>query len=385
MEEKDVLRLYETSRRLVHETPMAFHRQLLSVVNWGSRLICIKGAKGTGKTTLLLQHIREAFGDADDKCLFVSLDNLWFAAHDVIDLADWHWKHGGTHLFLDEVHHLKSWQTIVKNIYDSYPSLNVVYTGSSMLQLESKGGDLSRRRVPYTLTCLSFREYLKFEGVLDFKPCSLADILENHRAIASEIVGKVRILEHFWRYLKHGCYPFYKEGVAEFDIRLSETVNQILEIDYPTIDDVSVATIVKAKKMLMVLAESVPQTPRMAQLYRELETDRNQGLKILKALARAADKIFLDNVNLMHALVRDVDTGCARETFFLNQLRSAGFEVTYPIQGDFLVDGKWLFEVGGKGKKFGQIADIPDSFVVADDIEVGIGSKIPLWLFGFMY
>ena len=117
MEEKDVLRLYETSRRLVHETPMAFHRQLLSVVNWGSRLICIKGAKGTGKTTLLLQHIREAFGDADDKCLFVSLDNLWFAAHDVIDLADWHWKHGGTHLFLDEVHHLKSWQTIVKNIY----------------------------------------------------------------------------------------------------------------------------------------------------------------------------------------------------------------------------------------------------------------------------
>ena len=403
MEEKDVLRLYETSRRLVHETSMAFHRQLLSAVNWASRLICIKGAKGTGKTTLLLQHIRDAFGEVDDKCLFISLDNIWFAAHDVIDLVDWHWKHGGTHLFLDEVHRLKSWQTIVKNIYDSYPSLNIVYTGSSMLQLESKGGDLSRRRVPYTLPCLSFREYLKFEGVLDFKPCSLVDILGNHRAFASEIVGNVRILEHFGRYLKHGCYPFYKEGVAEFDIRLAETVNQILEIDYPTIDDVSVATIVKAKKMLMVLAESVPQTPRMAQLYRELETDRNQGLKILKALARAGllqlllsqkvslkdmsrpDKIFLDNVNLMHALVREVDPGCARETFFLNQLRSAGFEVTYPTQGDFLVDGKWLFEVGGKGKKFGQIADIPDSFVAADDMEVGIGSKIPLWLFGFLY
>ena len=264
MEEKDVVRLYETSRRLVHETSMAFHRQLLSAVNWASRLICIKGAKGTGKTTLLLQHIRDAFGEVDDKCLFVSLDNIWFAAHDVIDLVDWHWKHGGTHLFLDEVHRLKSWQTIVKNIYDSYPSLNIVYTGSSMLQLESKGGDLSRRRVPYTLPCLSFREYLKFEGVLDFKPCSLVDILGNHRAIASEIVGNVRILEHFGHYLKHGCYPFYKEGVAEFDIRLAETVNQILEIDYPTIDDVSVATIVKAKKMLMVLAESVPQTPRMA-------------------------------------------------------------------------------------------------------------------------
>ena len=325
------------SRRLVHETSMAFHRYLLPAVNWGNRLICLKGAKGTGRTTFLLQHIRESFGEADDKCLFVSLDNIWFAAHDVIDLADWHWKHGGTHLFLDEVHHLRSWQTVIKNIYDSYPSLNIVYTGSSLLQLESKGGDLSRLRVPYTLPCLSFRE------------------------------------------------------------------NQVLEIDYPQIEDVSTATIIKAKKMLMVLAESVPQTPRMAQLYRELETDRNQGLKILKALARAGllqllssqkvslkdmsrpEKIFLDNVNLMHALVRDVDTGCARETFFLNQLRSAWHDVTYPAQGDFLVDGKWLFEVGGKGKKFAQIADVPDSFVVADDIEVGYGSKIPLWLFGFLY
>ena len=214
MEEKDVLRLYETSRRLVHETSMAFHRQLLSVVNWGSRLICIKGAKGTGKTTLLLQHIRDAFGEVDDKCLFISLDNIWFAAHDVIDLVDWHWKHGGTHLFLDEVHRLKSWQTIVKNIYDSYPSLNIVYTGSSMLQLESKGGDLSRRRVPYTLPCLSFREYLKFEGVLDFKPCSLVDILGNHRAFASEIVGNVRILEHLLRLHNRGHrYVVYRRIV----------------------------------------------------------------------------------------------------------------------------------------------------------------------------
>ena len=191
MEEKDVLRLYETSRRLVRETSMAFHRYLLHAVNWGNRLICLRGAKGTGKTTLLLQHIRETFGEASDRCLFVSLDNIWFAAHDVIDLADWHWKHGGTHLFLDEVHHLKSWQTIIKNIYDSYPSLNIVYTGSSLLQLDSKGGDLSRRRVPYTLPCLSLREYLKFEGVLDFKSCSLKDVLENHRTIASEDVGNV--------------------------------------------------------------------------------------------------------------------------------------------------------------------------------------------------
>ncbi|MBQ6472423.1 MAG: ATP-binding protein [Victivallales bacterium] len=403
MEEKNVQRLYEISRRLVVDVPMSFRRYLQPKINWANRLVCIRGAKGTGKTTLLLQHLREALSQNDDKALFVSLDNIWFAAHDVMDLADWHWKHGGTHLFLDEVHHLRNWQTIIKNLYDTYPSLNIVYTGSSMLRLEAGSGDLSRRRVPYTLPVLSFREYLKFEGILEVEPVALVDILKKHRSLAFDICGKVRVLEHFLRYLRHGCYPFYKEGVEEYDIRLREIVNQILEIDYPTIDEVSVATTMKAKKMLAVLAESVPQTPRMAQLYRELETDRNQGLKILKALMRAGllqllssekaalkdlsrpDKIYLENTNLMHVLSLEVDKGCSRETFMLNQLRAAGHEVTYPPQGDFLVDGRWLFEVGGAGKKFTQIKDIPDSFIAVDDIEFGIGNKIPLWLFGFLY
>ena len=330
MEEKDVQRLYETSRRLVCEVPLSFSRYLRSRINWSSRLVCIRGAKGTGKTTLVLQHMREAFSQDDDKALFVSLDNIWFAAHDVMDLADWHWKHGGTHLFLDEVHHLKNWQTVIKNIYDSYPSLNIAYTGSSMLQLEAGSGDLSRRRVPYTLPVLSFREYLKFEGVLDVEPVALGELLKRHRSIASELCAKVRVFQHFSRYLKYGCYPFYREGVGEFDMRLREVINQILEIDYPAIDDVSVATTVKAKKMLVVLAESVPQTPKMAHLYRELETDRNQGLKVLKALARAwllqllssekvalkdlsrPDKIYIENTNLMNALALDVDVGCVR-------------------------------------------------------------------------
>ena len=403
MEEKDVQRLYETSRRLAREVSMAFRRQLYSEINWNSRLVCIRGAKGTGKTTLVLQHMRDAFPSDDDKALFVSLDNIWFAAHDVLDLADWHWKHGGTHLFLDEVHHLKNWQTIIKNMYDAYPSLNIVYTGSSMLRLEAGSGDLSRRRVPYTLPALSFREYLKFENVLDMDCVQLDTLLSNHRSIAAEVADSVRILEHFSRYLKYGCYPFYKEGIGEFEIRLREVVNQILEIDYPMIDDVSVATTMKAKKMLVILDENAPQTPKMAHLYRELETDRNQGLKVLKALARAGllqllssqkaslkdmsrpDKIYLDNTNLMCALAGEADVGCERETFFLNQLRSAGHDVTYPPEGDFKVDGQYLFEVGGAGKGFSQIKDIPDSFVAADGIETGLGNKIPLWLFGFLY
>ena len=287
MEEKDVQRLVETSDRLVRGTHLSFKRQLYSSINWSNRLLCIKGAKGTGKTTLVLQHIRETFPIKTDKALYVSLDSIWFATHSLLDLADWHWKHGGTHLFLDEVHHMKTWQTLVKNIYDAYPALNIIYTGSSMLRLESDGGDLSRRQVPYFLPVLSFREYLKFEGVMDIAPLPLGEILENHREIASEICGKVRVFEHFPKYLTHGCYPFYKEGVTEFGVRLEATINQILEFDYPSIDDVSPATVMKAKKMLAILAESVPQTPKMAQLYRELETDRNQGLKVLKALERA--------------------------------------------------------------------------------------------------
>ena len=403
MEEKDLQKLYETSSRLIREVPMTLKRHLYSQINWDSRLICIRGPKGAGKTTLVLQHIHEAFPKDDGKALFVSLDNIWFSTHDVADLADWHWKHGGTHLFLDEVHHLKSWQTIIKNIYDSYPSLNIVYTGSSMLQLETGSGDLSRRRVPYTLPVMSFLEYLQFENILEHEPISFNSLIKNHHAIASDICAKTRILEHFANYQKHGCYPFYKEGINEYDIRLREVVNQILEIDYPMVEDVSVATIVKAKKMLLIIAESVPQTPKMSQLYRELETDRNHGLKLLKALVRAGllqllssenvslknmsrpDKIYLDNVNLMHALVNDVDIGCARETFVLNQLRSAGHEVTYPPQGDFLVDDRYLFEVGGSGKSFSQIKNIPDSFIAADDIETGRGNKIPLWMFGLLY
>ena len=255
----------------------------------------------------------------------------------------------------------------------------------------------------YDLNGLSFREYLAFEGIKDVSPLGLEEILGNHREIARKITRGISILKHFRDYLSFGYYPFYKEDRESFHMRLQSVVNQVLEVDLSTIEEVSIATVFKAKKMLAILADSVPQTPKMAVLYRELETDRNQGLKILKALARSGllgllstekvslkdmsrpDKIYLDNTNLMYALSREVDTGCRRETFFLNQLRASGHDVTYPTHGDFLVDGRQIFEVGGSGKGFSQIKDVPDSYVAADDIEVGIGNKIPLWLFGFLY
>ena len=403
MEDKDVQPLIERMDYLVDKVSVGFHRYLFSEIKWRNRLLGIKGGRGTGKTTLLRQHVLEEFGGVGEKALYVSLDDLWFSRNSLIDLADWHRKRGGTHLFIDEVHYLKPWQTYIKNLTDFFPDLSVVYTGSSMLKIDYGGADIFRRQIVYDLNGLSFREYLAFEGIKDVSPLGLDEILDNHREIARKIARGVSILKHFRDYLSFGYYPFYREDRESFHVRLQSVVNQVLEVDLPTIEEVSTATVFKAKKMLAILADSVPQTPKMAVLYRELETDRNQGLKILKALARSGllgllstekvslkdmsrpDKIYLDNTNLMYALSREVDTGCRRETFFLNQLRASGHDVTYPAQGDFLVDGRHTFEVGGSGKGFSQIKDMPDSYVAADDIEVGIGNKIPLWLFGFLY
>ncbi len=402
MNEDDLQELFDGQERRLRAVSSAFHRSLYSGIDWNARLICIKGPKGTGKTTMLLQRIKEAFPDPS-AVLYASLDNLWFTTHRVQDVAAWLDSRGGTHLFLDEVHHVEHWQTLVKNLHDDFPALHIVYSGSSLLQLEKGGGDLSRRQMPYTLAGLSFREFLAFEGVLDLPPLGWEELLRGHAAIARAIAARVKILPLFSRYLKSGYYPFYKESGGGYPERIRHIADQILEIDYPRTCPVTLATIRKARKMLMVLASAAPQVPKMTDLWRELETDRNNGLGMLDALERAGllgllssrsatlknlsrpEKIYCDNPNLMHALVRRPDLGALRETFFLNQLRTAGRSLVYPPRGDFLVDGRWLFEVGGHGKSFGQIADIPDSYLAVDDLEVGRGNRIPLWLFGFLY
>ena len=235
-----------------------------------------------------------------------------------------------------------------------------------------------------------------------FEVLALEDILKNHVSIASGICSNAKILPYFDKYRKSGFYPFYRRAPTHYLDQLLETVHKVLDVDYPEIDDVSQETIRKTKKMLMILASSCPQTPNMSELYRELGTERAQGLKMLSALDRAGllallpakgeklgnmskpEKIYCDNTNLMHALVQNANVGVLRETFFCNQVRK-DHDVVFSGRGDFFVDGKWTFEVGGQGKKFGQIAGIPDSFVVNDDVEVGFGKKIPLWLFGFLY
>lgn len=395
----EILRIY--NRRL-QGTPEGFKRYLIDKIDWRDNLIAIKGAKGTGKTTMLLQHIKESFTDKD-KALYLSLDNLWFETHSINDLVEYHYTHGGTHLFLDEVHYYSKWKTLIKNINDDYPGLHVVYAGSSMLKIDSGVADLPRRQLPYTLHGMSFREYLLYEGLAEMEPISLDLLLRDHRRIAEDILSNgMKILPAFGEYLRYGYYPFYKSVYSGFEIRLQQVVNHVLENDYPIIEGVEQSTIRKTKRMFMILAEQVPQTPNMSNLYNELETDRNQGLKMLYALEKAGllallsdkpkhidklsrpEKIFMDNSNLMYAYAMAPNIGTVRETFFLSQL-AVDHSVTYPAKGDFLVDGKYLFEVGGRKKSFEQIKDVADSYLAVDDTEIGHHNRIPLWMFGLLY
>lgn len=389
--------------RKLTATPTEFHRYLYDKIDWRDSLIGIKGPKGCGKTTLMLQHIKESFtGDALKSVLYVSLDNLWFASNSLTDLIEFFYNNGGKYLFIDEIHYEPRWQRLLKNLSDNYPALNIAYTGSSMLKIEAGEGDLSRRQTLYEMRGMSFREYLHYENILTLEPVSLEDLLTRHIDIAMKVCAKVRILQHFNEYLKIGYYPFYKTVYSNLYARIEAVVNQVIENDYPSIDDVTPSTIRKTKKLLMVLTERVPQTPNMKELFTELETDRNQGLKMLYALQRGGlllllgdnaqspdnlskpDKIYINNTTLMYALSPHADLETLRETFFFNQLSQA-HDVRYPKHGDFLIDKRYVFEVGGKGKKFSQIKDIPDSYLAVDDFETGIEAKIPLWMFGLLY
>ena len=401
MEQAELQPLYDSYHRKIAKVDLRFKRYLYSQINWKARIISIKGARGVGKTTMLLQHILENYEDID-QTLYASLDNLWFATHSLMDLVDWADRHGISRLYLDEVHRYEGWSQALKNIYDDYPDMSIVYTSSSLLVLDNAIVDMSRRQTPYTLYGLSFREYLDLEGIFKTETIPLEDILNHHVKKAMEIVGSIKVAPLFEAYLAHGYYPFSRESLEDFPSRLRETVTVVIDSDLPAVENVTYETLQKVKKLLMVISEHVPFEPNMSELWRQLSTDNESGLKMLYALDKAQvlalltaktknyksltkpDKIFLGNPNLMNVLCPRVDKGNERETFFISQLRVL-HDVSYPKQGDFLIDDKHLFEVGGKGKTFEQIADVPDSYLAVDDTEVGSGCRIPLWLFGFLY
>lgn len=395
--------LVEISNRLVLSVDMTHERFMHERVDWSQRLIMINGARGVGKTTLLLQHIRRTFG-VGAEALYVSLDQLWFSGHTLLDLADYHYKHGGTHLFIDEVHlYNGDWQRELKNIYDSYPGYHVVFTGSSMLRMDYSKADLSRRCVVYTLPGLSFREYLEFEGVAKFSAVTLADLTDRHSRVAMDIVSKIKVLQFFEKYMGQGYYPFYRSFEAvDYRRQVERVVEAVIGYDVPAVEKVEYETLCKMKRLLVILSENVPFTLNTSSLCSQVGISRGQLLKVFSMLERGAimrqlyeasitpktaakpGKLLFDNVDIMKAIGAKSQVGTAREAFAASML-AVGHKLSLPVAGDLMVDESVIFEVGGKGKGFQQIAALPSSYVVADDIEIGFDRQIPLWMLGFLY
>ena len=401
MESIELQPLFNNYHRKIARIDLRFKRYLYDQINWSARIISIKGARGVGKTTMLLQHILENYEDID-KTLYASLDDLWFSTHSLIDLVDWADQHGVQRLYLDEVHKYARWKGTLKNIYDSYPDMSIVYTSSSLLIMDNATVDLSRRQTAYTLYGMSFREFLAFENILHYPAIALEDLLQNHVRHAMQIVRNVKMASYFEAYLEHGYYPFYREVGEDFASRLREIVSVVIDSDLPAVENMTFETLQKVKKLVMIISERVPFEPKMSELWTQLVTNNELGLRMLYALDKAQifalltskvknykflykpDKIFLGNPNLMHVLCPLVNKGNERETLFCCQLQ-VNNDVKHPLKGDFLVNDKYLFEVGGRKKSFEQIADVPNSFLAVDDTEVGHGNRIPLWLFGFTY
>lgn len=387
-------KLLEQFHKLLKETDTGFSRYVYAEMNWKSRMIGLTGPRGVGKTTLVLQHIKKNLNP--DDTLYVTAEDFYFADYKLIDLAGDFVKRGGKYLFIDEIHKYKDWAKELKLIYDYHAELNVVFTGSSVLDIKKGASDLSRRVVMYNMQGLSFREYLQLFHQIAVPPFSLEEIL-GHKA---ELPGVKHPLPFFADYLKRGYYPFaLEEG---FDLRLQQIVNQTLETDIPMYAGMNMSTGRKLKQLLAIIAKGVPFKPNMTSIATALSASRNSiadyclfieeaGMIAqlrdstggIKGLGKV-DKIYLDNTNLIYSLANDSsNTGNIRETFFLNQLRVKYDVIASPV-ADFLI-GDYTFEVGGKNKGLKQIQGIENGFIVKDNIELGYLNTIPLWQFGLTY
>ena len=386
-------KLYELFYAKLDETPTGFLRYLHDRINWKNRMIAILGERGVGKTTLILQKIRQ---DGSDHTLYFGADNVYFSQHSLFDTANEFYRKGGQRLYIDEIHKYPSWSTELKMIYDYCPHLQVVITGSSILDLYKGIADLSRRVVSYTLAGLSFREFLAMTKGIVLPVASFEDILRHKVTFPT---GE-RPLALFGDYLKTGYYPFWNE--TDFATRLNNVINQTLENDIPTYAKMNIATSRKLKQLLFIISQSVPFKPNYTEIGAAMECDRNtvadlayymDKVRLTMSLRHQDDgmknygkpeKLYLGNTNLVYALSESKpEVGNLRETFFLSQMQ-VNQEVYASKVADFLINGK-TFEVGGKSKSKKQIAEVKDAFVVKDDIEYGYENTIPLWHFGMGY
>lgn len=388
--------LYDSFRIMLDLTPMKYIRSFHDKINWNNRLIGLMGQKGVGKSTLLLQHIKK-FNNINET-LYVQADEIYFAGHSLYELALDFFKRGGKHLYIDEIHKYDRWSTEIKMIYDKLPLLNVVYSGSSLLALKKgNSADLSRRTIEYTMPGLSFREYLNIANDWNLQPSDLGEILKGNVDFP---YGEHRPLKYYDEYCRKGYYPFFKE--EDFNLRLKQAINETVEHDIPNYAGMAVASAIKLKKLMYVIANSVPFKPNYSKLSRELEISRNQlpdyisyiessGIfNSLKekgssdAILHKIEKLYLNNSNIAYAISdTNPDKGNIRETMFLTWMRES-HNVTSSKISDFEIDGV-TFEVGGKNKTGKQVKEADVAFLVKDDIEYAFGNSIPIWMFGFVY
>ncbi len=396
-------KLYQYSSLQINAINTTFKRYLWNHINWDNRLIFITGARGVGKTTFLLQYIKENLMDKPDEVIYVSLDDLYFSRKNIVDFAEDFVKRGGKYLFIDEIHKYKNWSQEIKNIYDYFNELQIVVTGSSALNIFKGKADLSRRAISYKMKGLSFREYIEFKHNHHFRPIALEEILFNAPTHISNIQDQIKPIKLFEDYIKTGYYPFFIEGETDFYQRLKQTVNHILENDLPSIERIDFIAVQNLKKLLSIITEIAPFKPNILKLSKQIGVSRETLQKYLYLLSMAdlllllqsnthgisklnkPEKVYLNNPNLIHALSdKNINTGNLRETFFYNQLNDK-YNIKNTKKGDFWVDQKYTLEIGGKNKTKEQISGLENAFLALDNIEFAHQNTIPLWLFGFLY
>ena len=395
--------LFKKHRILISQTNTDIVREIMKSVNWEKQLVSIRGSRGVGKTTLMRQYIKQKYGVNAGEALYCVMDSMYFTSHTLMEVAERFHLMGGKHLFLDEVHKYPTWSKELKEIIDLWPDMKITFTGSSLLQILNADADLSRMVLSYDMAGLSFREYLRFYKNIELPVHTLKEVLEDADAVCDEVCKVCHPQPLFEEYLRAGYYPFYDGDEQEYYSRIENVVSFIIDQEMTQLCGVDPAYTRKLKAMMLFLANNVPYDVNIAKLASYLELNKNTVLSYLSSMQKAEllhllyadnksvtkmqkpDKIYVHNPNMLCALSSNLNVGTLRECFVVNQL-SVDHTVEYgKTQGDFLIDGKITVEVGGQDKSFDQIADIPNSYILADSMEFPIGKKLPLWVVGLLY
>ena len=385
-------------------TPMKIVRQWAHTINWNARLLSIRGPKGVGKSTMMCQYIKQHYEYMDRQVLYVSCDNSYFSTHSLLDLAEQFYLSGGKHLFIDEIHKYDNWSREIKEIYDFYPTLKIVISGSSLLSLMEGDVDLSRRCINHDIQGLSFREFLHFYKGIEMPVYPLEEVLANPAPLIRQMNQFGRPVALFHEYLKYGYYPYYLENEIDYYVAIQQVVNNIIDDELPRICNVDVANTRKIKSLMTMLCANEPFQVDISKMSVQSGLKRDTVVAYLNYMGKAKllqllycdlvnvkrmqkpDKIYIDNPNMLYAWTTNpVKIGTVRETFVVNQLAAKHKVEFMKKQGDFLVDSKYTIEVGGEDKNFSQVANVPDSYILADNIETAIGHKLPIWAIGFLY